>query len=108
MTAGEPQSSAAAFIRGSRWVFANTMPDQPHEYTIRDLPSGERSTCLSHESFEWFVQHIREKGERRMYGGRYYVYLPVTVDGETWRYWTMGWPVEETTIINRAREEDGC
>src|SRR5436309_413848 len=75
---GQARFSAAAFVRGSRWMFAKTMPEQPHEYRVRDLPSGERSTCLSHESFEWFVEHIREHGERRSYGGRWYVYLLVT------------------------------
>src|SRR4051812_6765758 len=72
VTSGRAGFSAEAFIRGSRWVFATTMPEQPHEYTVRDLPSGERSTCLSHESFEWFVEHIRRHGERRRYGGRWY------------------------------------
>jgi len=64
---------AAAFIRGSTWVFAKTLPEPPNEYTVRDLPSGERSTCQSDESFEWFVEHIREHGERRRYGRSWYV-----------------------------------
>jgi hypothetical protein len=59
---------------------------------------GSQSTCLSHDSFEWFVRYIREHGELSKYGGRAYIYLEV---GE-WRLWTMGWPAEETTIINRA------
>ena len=62
----------------------------PHEYTVR----GETPD----EAFEWFVRHISEHGYRARFGERAYTYLEV--DG--WRYWTMGAPVEETTIINRA------
>lgn len=78
------------FIAHAPWRFAETMPDQPHEYTVR----GETPD----EHFDWFVLYIREHGYRAKYGGRYYVYLDV--DG--WKYWTMGAPVQMTTIINRA------
>lgn len=89
------------FIAGSKWVFAKTMPHSPHEYTVRDLmnPNARRSSCLSHDTFEWFVHHIREFGQRRKYGRASYIYLEI--DG--WRYWTMGAPPEITTILNRAR-----
>ena len=71
------------------------MPDQPHEYTVR----GETTD----NAFDWFVLHIREHGQCAEYRGRSYTYL--TVDG--WRYWTMGAPVEATTIINRAKVSEG-
>jgi hypothetical protein len=82
--------AAEHFIAQAPWRFAKTMPDQPHEYTMR----GE----MADEDFDWFVRYIRECGYRDKYGGRYYTYLEV--DG--WRYWTMGAPVDATTIINRA------
>lgn len=79
------------FIDRAPWRFAKTMPDQPHEYTVRGVtPDGE---------FDWFVRYIREHGYRAKYGERYYTYLEV----DAWRYWTMGGPVAETTIINRAK-----
>jgi hypothetical protein len=89
------------FIDGSKWVFAKTMPDSPHEYTVRDLqsPDAKRSTCLSHDTFEWFVKHIRKHGERRKWRRSILSYLEV--DG--WKYWTMGAPPEVTTIINREK-----
>jgi hypothetical protein len=78
----------AQFIRSAPWRFAKTMPDQPHEYTLRgETPDGD---------FNRFVQHIREHGYRAEYGGRFYTYLEV----DAWRYWTMGAPVESTTVIN--------
>lgn len=66
------------------------MSQMPHEYTVR----GETAD----KEFDWFVLYIREHGYRAKYGSRNYTYLEV--DG--WRYWTMGAPLEATTIINRA------
>ncbi len=88
-------------IAGSGWTFAKTMPKIPHSYTVRDLmdPAARRSTCLSHDTFEWFVHHIRENGEIQPWGRYRNTYLEV---GD-WKYWSMGAPPEITTIINRTR-----
>ena len=54
----------------------------------------------SKQSFEQAVAFIRANGERRMFEptGRSSVYFDI--DGR--QYWTMGAPIEETIIINRA------
>jgi hypothetical protein len=80
-----------AFIEKAPWRFARTMPDEPHEYTLR----GETPD----DDFEAFVLLIRRRGYQASYGGRTYDYLNIS----GWRYWTMGEPVEKTTLINRAR-----
>jgi hypothetical protein len=52
--------------------------------------------------FILFVEHIRKAG----YPGWFYR-KPITCfeeDGIV--YWTMGNPIDETTIVNRARKED--
>jgi hypothetical protein len=86
------------FVSGSGWRFARTMPECPHEYTVRDLEGGgAKTTAMGEAEFEWFVRLIREKGELDEWGGQIKPYLRV---GD-WRYWTMGYPVGETTIINR-------
>jgi hypothetical protein len=78
------------FVEKAPWRFAKTMPDEPHEYTVRgEAPDVE---------FEVFVHLIRGHGYSADYKGRTYTYLNV---GE-WRYWTMGEQVEKTTVINRA------
>ena len=46
------------------------------------------------------VRHIREHGYRARFGRNTYTYFE---PGDGYRYWTMGWPVEKTTLINRAR-----
>jgi hypothetical protein len=68
------------------------MPENPHEYTVRLKDRAD-------EDFREAVRVIRRRGGRRWFKGRPYVCL--VVDG--WSYWTMGAPVLETTIINRAR-----
>lgn len=89
---------ATAFIRRSAWIFAKTMPEIPHEYTVRGR------TAASDEEFFEMVRHIRENGYVRPWGRYRNTYLEIPDDsGVCWRYWTMGNPVEETTIINRER-----
>jgi hypothetical protein len=85
-----------AFIAGSTWVFAKTMPNNPHEYTV------VRRTALRDDWFFHFVAYIRKHGFKARYGNNTYSYLVV---GD-WKYWTMGWPVRSTTLINRARTTD--
>ena len=79
------------FIRNNRWTFAKTMPTAPHEYVVRAKVANDRA-------FDHFVATIRKLGTARKWHGRTYVYF--RVDGH--EYWTMGAPIEKTTIINRA------
>ena len=80
------------FIAGHEWTFAKTMPHIPHWYTLK-------RKAASGEVFAQFVQEIRLRGVVRAFGRRSFTYL----DFEGWTYWTMGEPVEDTTLINRAR-----
>ena len=93
------QEKAEAFILQSGWHLAITMLDIPHQYTVRDLasPDARKTTARTHSGFEWFVAYVRANGIRKRWGRYENTYLVV---GE-WEYWTMGFPVEETTIINR-------
>ena len=81
-------------IPASTWSFAKSMPTIPHEYIVRNRVAND-------ELFSAFVNLIRDKGYTKMFGNKEYKYL--NVNGL--RYWTMGSPVEETTIINRAKNE---
>ena len=84
------------FIDARQWAFAKTMPQWPHEYTVRKFedPKNEQA------QFEKAVAFIRAHGEPRVFEptGRSSVYFDI--DGR--QYWTMGAPIEETIIINRA------
>ena len=82
----------STFIANHEWTFAKTMPEIPHWYTLR-------RKATSSGDFSAFVQEIRFRGAQRPFGRRMFTYL----DFDGWTYWTMGEPVEETTLINRAR-----
>ena len=83
----------ARFVGASRWQYAKTMPQFPHEYTLKEW--------CDPEEFEAFARHIQAAGTltkktfwRRVYydfGARY--------------YWYMSSP-EKARLINRARAED--
>ena len=95
----ETLDDCRAYIEKSRWVFAKSMPQWPHEYTVREWKP------LQAEEFQAFVAFIRERGEVKPWPKNakkprhHNTYLEI--DG--WQYWTMGAPVHETTVINRAR-----
>jgi hypothetical protein len=80
-----------AFIAQARWIFARTMPEHPHWYTLRkENPQV---------GFEAFVLHIRKNGYEDVFQGRAYTKLDI----DDWTYWTMGAPLNETILVNRAR-----
>ncbi|HPL68418.1 MAG TPA: hypothetical protein PLG94_17920 [Smithellaceae bacterium] len=81
------------FIESSQWTFAKTMPEWPHEYLVRDR--------VDRVLFEALVCHIRQHGIEQRFYQRVLTYF--AEDGLL--YWTMGEPIEETTIINRCKEE---
>lgn len=92
---------ARTYIGVVRWQFAKTMPLWPHEYTVRDWRMDLEP------DFEAFVELIRRDGivkpwPRDSKTPRYHhPYLEVA----GWEYWSMGEPLPETTVINRARLE---
>jgi len=73
------------------WVKAKSELN-PHQYIVR----GKH---LDFAVFSDAISHLRANGVRRGWGGKTYIvwYAP---DGH--HYWTMGWPIGETTIINRG------
>ena len=82
------------FVDSERWTFAKTMPAWPHEYLVRER--------VDRDLFMRLVVHIRANG----YEGRCYQRAITYYEEDGLVYWTMGAPVEETTIINRCRKED--
>jgi hypothetical protein len=82
------------FINRESWTYAKTMPKWPHEYLVRDR--------VDEDLFVRLVLHIRANGSERRFYSRKYIYF----EHDGLLYWTMGAPVEETTIINRCKKED--
>lgn len=64
---------ARAFIGICRWTYAKTVPQHPHQYSLRSWLSFEQQT-----EFDWFVALIAEHG----YPGRFWQ--------QTWTYLNIG------------------
>ncbi len=80
-------------IARCKWTFAKTMPWAPHEYIVR-------GKCpLTEEEFLYFIDMQRKYGKAERWGKNINPYL--YIDG--YKYWTMGAPVEETIVMNRAK-----
>jgi hypothetical protein len=82
------------FVREAKWTFAKTMPEWPHEYIVRER--------VDEKLFEQLARHIRTNGT----GGPFYQETYIYFEEDQMLYWTMGAPINETTIINRCRKEN--
>jgi|ERR1035437_707300 hypothetical protein len=82
------------FIATSKWTFAKTMPEWPHEYIVRER--------VDERFFEQMVRHIRLNGCEGAFYKEKYIYF----ENDGMLYWTMGAPIDETTIINRCKKEN--
>jgi len=88
MTLGE----MCRFVQSSRWIFAKTMPQNPHEYTLRE-------SAASQAAFDAFIVQIRAHGVEIVFAGSRYTCL----DFAGYRFWTMGAPLDKTILINGRR-----
>lgn len=82
------------YISSVKWQFAKSMPEIPHEYTVKDWDPHKM------ETFNDFVRYIRKYGEDGSFYGRKFTYLVL----DEFKYWTMGDPISETTLINRIKK----
>ncbi len=82
------------YIGRVRWQESK---DKSHSYTLEKWSPEDR------DEFYALVQHIRDCGYVEWFRGVGYVMFDV---GE-YRYWTMGWPIEETILINRKKSLPG-
>lgn len=101
--AGTVITRSIDFIGRAQWQFATTMPDWPHEYTVKAWRPDHAV------EFEWFCHLILTTGyvepwppppARPIYHNHYLV-----IGGH--KYWAMGPngdldPPEQMTVINRS------
>ena len=81
------------YISRCEWKWAKTYANIPHEYIVRFKGS------LTDREFVDFVKAQREYGTVQQWGKYMFPYL--FIDG--YKYWTMGSPIPETTVINRQK-----
>ena len=80
-------------IARCEWTFAKSMPFAPHEYIVRN------KCPLTDDEFVYFVEMQRQFGKKERWGKYNNPYL--YIDG--YKYWTMGAPMDDTKVINRAK-----
>lgn len=95
-------------LRAAEWRFAKTMPDNPHEYTLRKTwpdydPDAQRSA-----RFLDAVRFVRDHGYVEWWPPfnvpwrhPYLNWQYRDGEGRLWFVWTNGWTPEETELINR-------
>lgn len=89
---------AREFVVRRRWREAVTYRNTaPHEYVVRAWESDEQGNL----DFDRFVVSIRRFGYADFFYQARHIYWAI----DEYKYWTMGWPVDETTVINRARAD---
>jgi hypothetical protein len=92
----EDSSWARSFIMGRRWREAvSYRASASHEYTVPDWRPDETDV----RDFDEFVGFIRRFGYADYYYRIRHLYWAV----DEHKYWTMGLPAAETTVISRAR-----
>lgn len=80
-----------------KWRYASSMRWCHHFYVVADWYEGaEKAT------FYKLVRFLREKGYWDSFGNLRNQYLRL---GENFKIWTMGSPVEETTVLNIAHKD---
>jgi hypothetical protein len=79
-------------VAAAGWQFATSMPEIPHEYTVRGKRTAgvEPPSVAMHDAF---AAQVREHGYQGRFYGRTYVYLEL---GD-WKYWVID------DVINRQR-----
>jgi hypothetical protein len=75
---------------GQQWVFAKTMPENPHHYTLRKHWEID-------EEFAWAVAYLRANGYTAIFRKTRYIQINVNEHF----CWTMGAPIHATILINR-------
>ena len=82
------------FINNVEWIFAKKYASTwPHHYIVRDR--------VDENLFMKLVEHIRRFG----YEGSFYKKKITYFDENGLVYWTMGKPIDKTTVINRCPKE---
>jgi hypothetical protein len=87
---------ARQFVAARSWREAVTYRQTaPHEYVVRKWETDEQGQA----AFDRFITCTRRFGYADFYYRMRHIYWAI----DDHKYWTMGWPVEETEVINRAR-----
>jgi hypothetical protein len=91
--------AAREYISSVRWQFAKTMPQWPHEYTVRSWVPDLDATFCEFAQLIWRIGTVKAWPADARTPRYHHSYLEI--DG--WDYWTMSTDPTEITLVNRAR-----
>lgn len=80
----------ASLLLAQEYTFAKSMPQNPHWYALRKKWDGN--------NFEAVIQFIRDNSYTEYFHGRPFKMFKLN----GYKYWTMGAPLKDTILINRA------
>lgn len=83
-----------AVTQSLEWTYAKSMPLTPHEYIVR-------GKTVDDDTYYTMYKTIESRGELREWEGIQYQYLH---PGDGYYYWKMTDNMEESIIINRAKD----
>ena len=98
MSNSQPLACALALIEQLSFRVAKSMPELPHEYTVRDRTDDAREAA-----YVGLFDLIQAKGVIERYQGRARRYL---YPGDGRKYWAMTDVEPESRVINRMRVEN--
>lgn len=81
----------ASYIESHRWIYAKTMPQCPHWYTLKKESKDQAM-------FERFVMHIRRYGTASKFFRKTLIYFRF---GD-YKYWSMGAPLDQTIRLKHV------
>lgn len=85
----------AEVVDNMKFKVAKSMPQMPHSYIVRE----PTASIFGIEHWYFLVEFIREYGYEEPFYSKTYIYF----NHNGYKYWTMGAPVEDTIILNRAK-----
>lgn len=88
--------SIAESLLQQRWIFAKTMPENPHWYTLR------KEWNTHSLSFNDTVMFMRQNGYKEKFKKTWYSMFDIN----DMKYWTMGAPLRQTILINRTHKKN--
>lgn len=93
------EQEAIEIIERFNWKFARSMPQIPHEYTVKNKADKRDS-----EDYEKLYTYIFDNHYIRYFFRKPYKYCDI---GE-YSYWILTDDITESIIINRAKIQKGC
>jgi len=103
---GQPLAEALHFdprewVARQQWVYAKTMPENPHHYVVRPRSPNDPESRLARREWDRFQGLILQHGRPRRYKGARYIAW--TLDDHD--YWAM-YPVINRKPIDNASWDD--